>query len=142
MPYVTENTRVTIILPVQESEITLARGFLGKYLKTVTEKNDKSFLMLVLLYQYSSPSKNSEDVFAELKTLALKMLNKNGNEDAKVAWVSIRLPNIGKTLVLEEYGVLNYGVIDLALKKIGLESLNLVLSVYSEISVPFLNRVS
>lgn len=142
VPYVTENTRVTIILPVQESEETAAKDFIMDYMKTAIDGKDKSFLMLVLLYQHDSPSKNKEDVFYELKNFALKVLNRNPNEDARVAWVSMRLPYSKKTITLEEYNVLNYAVVDLALRKIGLETLNLVLDVYTQLSVSFLNRVS
>lgn len=142
MPYVTENTRVIIILPVQESEEDAAKQFLMDYIKIAGDTKDKTFLMLVLLYQYDSPSKNKEDVFYELKNAALKLLNRNVNEDARVAWVSIRLPYSSKVLTLEEYNVLNYAVVDLALRKVGLESLNFVLDVYATVSIELLNRVS
>lgn len=139
VPYVTENSRVNIILPVQESEKEAAFDFLNRYEKSVIETKDKSFLMLVLLYQYDSPSKGGADVFFNLKNTALKLLNRKTNEEAKVAWVSIRLPK--NNVTLNDHPILNYAIIDLALRKIGLESLNLHLDVYSDISVEFLNRV-
>lgn len=132
---------MTIILPVQESEKNNAKEFLRNYVKSIVNVKDRSFLMLVLLYQYNSPSKNSEDVFSDLKNVALKMINKNPNEESKVAWVSIRLPLSVKPVSVEDYSVLNYAVIDLALKKIGLDSLNLLLDVHADVTVEFLNRV-
>lgn len=141
MPYVTENSRINIILPIQEFEKEYAFDFLNRYVKSVIDTKDKSFLMLVLLYQYDSPSKGTDDVFYNFKNVALKMLNRKSNEEAKVAWVSIRLPKIGRNLTLTDYPVLNFAIVDLALRKIGLESLNLVLDVYSDVSIEFLNRV-
>lgn len=141
MPYVTENSRVNIILPIQEFEKDLAFDFLNRYVKSVIETKDKSFLMLVLLYQYDSPSKGNSDVFYNLKNTFLKNLNRRSNEEAKVAWVSIRLPKIEKNITLIEYPVLNFAIVDLTLRKIGLESLNLILDVYCDVSVEFLNRV-
>lgn len=140
-PYVTENSRVNIILPVQEFEKAAAFDFFNSYVKSVIETKDKSFLLLVLLYQYDSPSKGATDVFYHVKNAALKMLNKKSNEEAKVAWVSIRLPKTNKTITLAENPALNFAIVDLALRKIGLDSLNLILNVHTDISVEFLNRV-
>lgn len=141
VPYVTENSRVTLILPVEEHEKEAAFDFLNRYAKSVVEMKDKSFLMLVLLYQFDSASKGTSDVFNNLKNTALKMLNKKTNEEAKVAWVSVKLPKIERKVTLLEFPVLNYAVIDLALRKVGLDSLNLVLDVHCDVSVEFLNRV-
>lgn len=143
VPYVTENSRVTIILPVQEHEKEAALDFLGRHARSVAEAKDKSFLMLVLLYQVDSPSKGTADVYYRLKGSALKMLNRRtGDEAARVAWVSVRLPKGGgKPVTLGDYPGLNFALVDLALRKIGLESLNLLLDVHAEVSVEFLNRV-
>lgn len=141
VPYVTENSRINIILPVQEFEKTAAFDFLDNYVKNVIETKDKSFLMLVLLYQYDSASKGGDDVFYDLKNVALKLLQKKPNDEAKVAWVSIRLPKREKTITIIDYPSLNFAIVDLALRKIGLDSLNLILDVYSNVSIEFLNRV-
>lgn len=140
-PYVTENSRVNIILPVQEFEKDAAFDFLTRYVKSVIETKDKSFLLLVLLYQYESPSKGANDVFYTLKNTALKTLNQKMSEEAKVAWVSIRLPKTEQSITLVDYPALNFAIVDLALRKIGLESLSLFLDVHTDISVEFLNRV-
>lgn len=141
VPYVTENTRVTIILPVQESELVQASEFLNEYVTHIMDRKEKTFLMLVFLYQFNSESKGTADVFGDIKTAVTKIGTKFKNEDTKIAWVSIRLPEAKIPVYIENNKVFNFAIIDLALKKIGLESLVLVLDVYCEITADFLNRV-
>lgn len=56
-PYVTENTRVTIILPVEEDKVHIAMHFLDAYGAGIMDKKEKTFLMLVFIYQSTSSSK-------------------------------------------------------------------------------------
>lgn len=142
MPYVTENTRVTIVLPVQETEVYLAMDFLTNYAALIMDRKEKTFLMLVLLYQYSSESKGNTDVFGDIKNFATSAMNKYKNDDVKIAWVSIRLPEAPKPIFIEEYKSLHFAIVDLALRKIGVDSLTLILNIYCNITVDFLNRVS
>nr|XP_023018650.1 chondroitin sulfate synthase 2 [Leptinotarsa decemlineata] len=141
VPYVTEGTRVNIVLSIQESELLLAMEFLASYTRLVMESKEKTFLMLVLLYQYNSASRGSADVFADIKNFATKATSKYKNDDTKIAWLSIRLPEVSNPLFIEENRALNFAVVDLALKKIGLDSLTLILDVYCNITIDFLNRV-
>ncbi|CAH1382142.1 unnamed protein product [Tenebrio molitor] len=141
VPYVTENSRVTIVLPVQEDEIELALEFLQGYATTIMDRKEKTFLMLALLYQAESNNKGTADVFYEIKSYATKTTNKYKSEDVKMAWVSIRLPTWSGVLKMEDHKVLDFAVADLALKKIGLESLVLILDVHANITSDFLNRV-
>ncbi|KAF5291737.1 hypothetical protein FQA39_LY14225 [Lamprigera yunnana] len=140
-PYVTENVKVAILLPVQETEDHLAHQFLLKYDKVIMKRKEKVLLMLVLVYQYNSPSKGSADIFGELKLLATKLSNKYRHDDLRVIWVSIRLPFAKQRVMLYDFKVLNFAMIDLALKKVGTEALTLVLDVYTDITTEFLNRV-
>ncbi|KAG5891796.1 hypothetical protein JTB14_006188 [Gonioctena quinquepunctata] len=141
VPYVTENTRVNIIFPIQETELSLALQFLTSYAKLVMDAKEKTFLLLILLYQYNSSSKGSDDIFKDIKDFATKATSKYKDDDAKIAWLSIRLPDVPKPLYVEENRALSFAVVDLALKKIGLDSLTLILNVYCNITVDFLNRV-
>ncbi|KYB26915.1 chondroitin sulfate synthase 2 [Tribolium castaneum] len=137
VPYVTENSRVTIILPVQETELEAIMDFLHGYTNTIMDRKEKTFLMLVLLYQPNSSNKGTSDVFYDVKTYATKVTSKYKNEDVKIAWVSVRLPWPTAT----DSKVMGFAVVDLALRKIGPESLVLVLDPYTNISSDFLNRV-
>lgn len=143
VPYVTENSRVTIILPIEENQITLALDFLNGYASTIIDRKEKTFLMLALLYQYDSDSQGGNDPFIIIKNFATKTSNKHRNDDIKLAWVSIRLPTPQKqkTYLITEYPSLNFAVVDLALKKIGLDSLILVLDPHVNITGDFLNRI-
>ncbi|XP_076255911.1 chondroitin polymerizing factor isoform X1 [Rhynchophorus ferrugineus] len=140
-PYVTENTRVTIILPIEEDKVHIGMHFLESYGAAIMDKKEKTFLMLVFLYQYNSSSKGSTDKFQLVKDFVNKATTKYKNDDAKAGWVSIRLPESQTPLTFENTKALRYAVVDLALKKIGLNSLNLILDVYSNITIDFLNRI-
>lgn len=120
VPYVTENSRVTIVLPVQEMEIEVAMEFLQSYTGSIMDRKEKTFLMLVLLYQSESSNKGTSDVFYDVKNYATKITTKYKNDDLKIAWVSIRLPTWPTILTIEDWKVMDFAVADLALKKIGL----------------------
>lgn len=47
MPYVTENVRVNLILPVEAESKLEAMKFMENYARICMEKRDKTFLMLV-----------------------------------------------------------------------------------------------
>lgn len=105
------------------------------------ERKERTMLMLVFLYQYDTPSKGVQDKFGQLKNLTISLSNKFKSDDGRVAWVSIRLPSTAKYVNIDEYGVLNFAIIDLSLKKIGLETIVLVLDPYADVHPDFLNRV-
>lgn len=140
IPYVTENTRVNIFLPIQEHEISVAKSFLNTYVNIMNDKKDKNFIMLILIYQANSASKGKTDIFIDIKNFALKMSALYRDQDAKIAWVSIRLPST-EYVTLTQYKSLNFAVVDLALKKIGADNLVLILDPYVNITTTFLNRV-
>lgn len=82
------------------------------------------------------------DPFQQLKDFATKATAKHVHDDVKIAWLSIRLPEVKTALKFEDNRALNFAAVDLALKKIGLDSLTLVLDVWANVTVDFLNRVS
>ncbi|KAB0791849.1 hypothetical protein PPYR_03649 [Photinus pyralis] len=140
-PYVTENVRATILLPVEETDGDLAQEFLNNYEKVIMRRRDKVMLMLVLMYQSSSPSKGNSDIFATLKQRATKLSNKYHSDEMRIVWVSIRLPAVNGTMTLGNCKVLNFAMVDLAMRKIGTDALVLVLDVHADFTPEFLNRV-
>lgn len=105
------------------------------------------------MYQANSPSKLRNDVFYALKDLALKLTDKYKNDRSRIAWVSIRLtekfsdthPNGTSAMLSSMYGkqeILSMVMTDLALPKIGLDSLIMVASNTMIYKADFLNRVS
>lgn len=92
-------------------------------------------------------------MFSDLKTVALQLSEKYKSDGSRIAWVSIRLPeqfaNISNesssTMLSSMYGnqeILSLVVTDLALRKIGLESLVMICSNSMSIKPDVLNRVS
>lgn len=151
-PYVTESTRIALLLPIFVHQIKESLEFIKYYEKTCMEHQDNTFLMLVLLYQANSPSKEKNDIFIELKNIALQLSDKYKADGSRIAWVSIRLPEIfsesdsnGDSVMLSSLygknGILSLVVTDLSLRKIGLESLVMITSNRMTFKADFLNRV-
>lgn len=152
-PYVTESTRVSLLLPTFKHQIKETLEFISHYEKTCMEHQDNTFLMLVFLYPASSPSKGKNDVFSELKKLAIQLSEKYKNDGSRIAWVSVLLPEqFSDTLnrdtasmLSSTYGnqeILSLAVIDLALRKIGPDSLVMLCSNTMSFRPDVLNRVS
>jgi chondroitin polymerizing factor len=150
-PYVTESTRVAILLPTFEHQAQDALNFIKSYEKACMENQDNTFLMLVLMYREKSSSKGNDDVFLAVKNLALSLTEKYKNDGSRIAWVSIRLPvefsadfDENDVLLSSMYGrneILSFAATDLALRKIGLESLVMICSNSAAFRPDFLNRV-
>lgn len=106
----------------------------------------------VFLYEANSPSKAKDDKFADLKSIALQLSEKYKNDGSRIAWVSIRLPErlsqSAKTeaamfnSVYANQEILSFAVTDLALRKIGLDSLVMICSNGMTYKSDVLNRVS
>lgn len=151
-PYVTESTRIALLLPTFEHQIKETMEFIHRYEKTCMEHQDNTFLMLVLLYRVNSPNRNRDDVFAEPKRVALELSEKYKADGSRIAWVSIRLtdkfssmdPTAESIMLRSMYGnneILSLVATDLALRKIGLESLVMICSSSMTFRTDFLNRV-
>lgn len=150
-PYVTESTRITLFLTVFEHQIDESINFVNRYEKICMENPDNTFLMLIFMYRVNSSNKGIDDVFFRLKNLALNLTEKYKIDGSRVHWVSIRLPIEFSESYKPEDSVLNtiYGrneilslaVTDLALRKIGLESLVMLCSNSMIFRSDFLNRV-
>lgn len=151
-PYVTESIRIALLLPTFEHQIKETLEFISRYEKTCMEHQDNTFLMLVLLYRYNSPNKNKDDIFAEPKRVALEISEKYKVDGSRIAWVSIRLtekfsamdPSDSSIMLRSMYGnneILSLLATDLALRKIGLESLVMICSSAMTFRPDFLNRV-
>lgn len=103
------------------------------------------------MYPYDAPSKGEDDLYIKLKTIALDLTEKYKNDNLRIAWVSIRLPeelnqkpaesNIALNSVYAQNGFLSLAATDLALRKIGLDSLVMVASNSIIFRPDFLNRV-
>lgn len=139
MPYVTENSRVYMLLPILEMDRTMASEFMKQYAQTCSQ-SDLSFLMLVLLYEPNAPGKGHiADVFKDIKELTLKLSSKY-HKDCKITWISIRVPDVGGGPPMLDY-LLHFAILDLASKKLAPDSLVLMTEPNMEIRTDYLNRV-
>uniref|UniRef100_A0A336K0T1 Hexosyltransferase n=1 Tax=Culicoides sonorensis TaxID=179676 RepID=A0A336K0T1_CULSO len=147
-PYVTESTKITIIIPVFEHHIDETREFLVRYEKLCMDTQDNTYLMLIFLYQPTSPSTGPEDVFTNIKQSAISLTDRHKSNNMRITWLSIRLPirlnSENDKIWTSIYGVreiVSLGIVDLALRKIGLDSIVLVMANDAKFRPDFLNRV-
>lgn len=104
------------------------------------------------MYRAGSESKGDLDPFRDIKLLALDLSTKFKNDGSRIAWVSIRLPStysgpsktedIMLSSIYSTNELLSIAAADLALPKIGLETLVLMASNSMTFKADFLNRVS
>lgn len=148
VPYVTESTKIVLVMPVFEHQNMDTLETLDRYEKLCMATQENTFLMLVFLYGPESPNKDNSDVFLPLKSLAKALTEKHKDSGSRVAWLSIRLPVDLKqekdkvfNSIYGKYEILSLGIVDLALRKIGLDSLILVISNALKYRPDFLNRV-
>uniref|UniRef100_A0A1I8PIR6 Hexosyltransferase n=1 Tax=Stomoxys calcitrans TaxID=35570 RepID=A0A1I8PIR6_STOCA len=150
-PYVTESTRIAILVPTFEHQLQEALQFINQYEQTCMHNQDNTFLLMIFMYRPDSESKGEMDPFKLIKTLALDLSSKYKTDGSRIAWVSIRLPaafnepSPAEDVMLNSlYGrdeILSIAVADLALPKIGLDSLVLMASNSISFKPDFLNRV-
>lgn len=147
-PYVTELTKVNLVVPIFEHQISEAQGFIERYDKNYLENQENTFLLLIFLYGANSPNKDDKDVFLSLKKSTLELTEKYKNDGTKIAWLSIRLPELQVdkkenllNTVYDRHEILSLAITDLALPKIGLDGLVLIMQNSAKFSPDFLNRV-
>ncbi|XP_066589072.1 chondroitin sulfate synthase 2 isoform X2 [Prorops nasuta] len=139
VPYVTENTRINMILVIEPSRKQDALDFMENYANSCMQNKYKTFLMVVLLYSPDSPSKGKEDLYYEIKQFALSLTENYKKDLSKVTWLSIRLPTPITSIELEP--MLQIAVADLVVRKFSSDSLILFVETRMNIKLDYLNRV-
>ena len=129
MPYVTESSRVHLILPVTVTEKDDVVSFLDSYSKVCLESGDNTHLYIVFIYDDNNPQNAPEDAFSVQKSVIsfYETKYKNG---AKIAWTSI-----------QHNKPTQFSILDTISRKFPKETLFLLCSVGMELSIEFLNRV-
>ncbi|CRL04340.1 CLUMA_CG017432, isoform A, partial [Clunio marinus] len=150
-PYVTESTRIAMIVPTFVHRIEETMNFIKRYEEICMQNKDSTTLMLVLLYNSNASNKAESDVFYNLKNFAIETSKRIKTDDSRIAWVSIRLPSEydytyheSDEMLSSMYAnqeILSLAATDLALRKIGLESLVLLFTNVAHFKNDFLNRV-
>lgn len=91
------------------------------------------------MYPAEAPSKGPEDQFGTLKSCALQLSEKYRLDGLKVVWLSIRLPAV--SFIFDETGLVTIAALDLALRKMPLDSLVLLGKSQMLMKPDYLNRV-
>lgn len=129
MPYVTENTRVNLILPVTVNIRDGVVSFLDWYARTCLDSGDNANLFVVFIYDKLQYKNRKDDDFSVLKSMISYYESKYMN-GARIAWTSIQSSNPTQ-----------FTILDAISKKFPPESLLLLCTVGMQLSADFLNRV-
>ncbi|KAG8229514.1 hypothetical protein J437_LFUL004920 [Ladona fulva] len=147
MPYVTENTRVTILLPISANNANWALEFIRAYSQSSSGGTGmgawarSTYLLLALLYDPLLPGKgHKDDVFGKVKSEALaiagalRSMQSGSSGGSGIAWVSLKSPSAGVQ-------VPEFAIIDMAVKKVNQDSLMLYTRPNAIFHLDFMNRV-
>ena len=139
MPYVTESSRVNLIIPVTVADMDKAMSFIDQYANTCLETGDSTFLYVVFYYQNSKPppppgntgaaADNKNDVFHVLKSI-INYYESRFKTGSKVAWVNV-----------ESRQTSPFITVDAVSRKLSKERLCLLGDVGMMFDIDFLNRV-
>ncbi|XP_054721269.1 chondroitin sulfate synthase 2-like [Uloborus diversus] len=133
VPFVTEHTRVVLLVVIKANERNEALRFLEDYAKACIEKQDSTVMLLVFLYGPQDPGKGEkEDIFRPVKDLVGSLVNKYRSNGAKIAWFSVKT-----TGEMPPY----FAILDLVSRKLSTESLLLLCHVGMEVRSDYINRV-
>ncbi|XP_003742313.2 chondroitin sulfate glucuronyltransferase [Galendromus occidentalis] len=127
MPYVTESTRISIVVVVHGGEIDRALAFLQNYSKLM-QKGDNSMLLLVFAYR---DKENEEDGFDRVRKLAETYSKQFLKKAARIAVLKIQCPE----------HIPEFGLIDIVASKLSPEGIMLIVQPNVLLTENFLNRV-
>lgn len=100
MPYVTEATRVHILLPLTSVDCTTVVRFLDRCVSGLFEPAENAILSFLFLYEPAEAQKvATDDVFAEVKAKVSAIERRFPN--VKVPWISVKTENPGLLRVLD-----------------------------------------
>uniref|UniRef100_A0A3P8NME8 Hexosyltransferase n=1 Tax=Astatotilapia calliptera TaxID=8154 RepID=A0A3P8NME8_ASTCA len=128
MPYVTEATRVQVILPVTAQDQDYVGNFLDMYVMNTLDTHDNVLLTFLFIYDpFDAQRVSQTDVFAGVKAMIGEVEKRYG--DVKIPWISV------KTEVPSQVKLM-----DIISKKHPVDTLFFLASVWTEVNADFLNR--
>ncbi|XP_017337738.2 chondroitin sulfate synthase 2 [Ictalurus punctatus] len=128
MPYVTEATRVHILLPLTSADRTTVVRFLDRCTSGLFEPAENAILSFLFLYEPAEAQKvGTDDVFAEVKAKVAAIERRFPN--VKVPWISVKTENPGLLRVL-----------DVVSRKHPADTLFLIATADTALNSEFLNR--
>ncbi|KAL6097663.1 chpf2 [Pungitius sinensis] len=128
MPYVTEATRVQVILPVTAQDQDFVGNFLDMFVMNTLDTHDNVLLTFLFIYDpFDAQRVSQTDVFAGIKAMIGEVEKRYG--DVKIPWISV------KTEVPSQVKLM-----DIISKKHPVDTLFFLAGVWTEINADFLNR--
>ncbi|XP_037312298.2 chondroitin sulfate glucuronyltransferase [Pungitius pungitius] len=128
MPYVTEATRVQVILPVTAQDQDFVGNFLDMFVMNTLDTHDNVLLTFLFIYDpFDAQRVSQTDVFAGIKAMIGEVEKRYG--DVKIPWISV------KTEVPSQVKLM-----DIISKKHPVDTLFFLAGVGTEINADFLNR--
>ncbi|XP_033021428.1 chondroitin sulfate glucuronyltransferase [Lacerta agilis] len=128
MPYVTEATRLQLVLPLTVQELDFLGGFLDAFATNALDARDNSRLTLLFVYDpYDAQRVGQVDVFAGAKAMVAELERRYS--DVKIPWISV------KTEVPSQVKLM-----DIVSKKHPVDTLFFLASVWTEVNAEVLNR--
>ncbi|KAG6926043.1 chondroitin polymerizing factor 2 [Chelydra serpentina] len=128
MPYVTEATRVQLVLPLTVQELDFVSNFLDMFAMNTLDTHDNALLTLLFIYQpYDAQRVSQQDVFAGVKAMVGELEKRYA--EVKIPWISV------KTEVPSQVKLM-----DIVSKKHPVDTLFFLASVWTEVNMEFLNR--
>ncbi|KAF4112015.1 chondroitin sulfate synthase 2 [Onychostoma macrolepis] len=128
MPYVTEATRVHVLLPLTSYDSHAALRFLDHCSSNLFENGENAVLNVLFTYEPAEAQKvSTNDVFAEVKAKITSVEHRYPS--VKVSWISIKTESPGLLRIL-----------DIVSRKHPVETLFLLVTVDTVLNSEFLNR--
>ena len=137
----TENSIISILMPVYETEVPTLNKFLKNHLKFQSKYNQKHDLVIVFIKTLTSHTDMSDFNVAKKLINDYNAVNSSYGNSFNLNWYAINMPKLMIDNIPKS--ALNIVVIDLILRKIGANSLILVLNPYVKFDnrTQFLNKV-
>ncbi|KAI1889259.1 hypothetical protein AGOR_G00177300 [Albula goreensis] len=128
MPYVTEATRVQVVLPITAQDQDYVGNFLDMYVMNALDTHDNVLLTLLFIYDpFDAQRVSQADVFGGVKAMITEVEKRYS--DVKVPWISV------KTEVPCQVKLM-----DIISKKHPVDTLFFLASPWTEVNADFLNR--
>lgn len=128
MPYVTEATKVHIILPLTKEDTSQMKQFLELYAANALQKKENAMLTILFIYDlFQAQQVNQNDIFAEVKSAITFYERKFPG--LKVPWISVKTDTPSQIKFM-----------DIISKKHPVDTLFFTATVSTIVNTEFLNR--
>nr|XP_005485291.1 chondroitin sulfate synthase 2 [Zonotrichia albicollis] len=128
MPYVTEASRINVILPLTAHDRDYAARFLEAYAAAAFESSENAVLTFLFIYDpFEAQQVTQNDIFASVKSQITEYERKYA--EVKIPWISVKTDAPSQIKVM-----------DIISKKHPVDTLFFVAGVGTEITIDFLNR--